>query len=221
MADFPLLFRVQGRLCLVVGGGPVGARKVRALCAAGARVRLVDPSPPGEEFPPEVEVVRRPFRPDDLEGACLAFAAAGGREINAAVAREARRRGIPVNVADAPEEGDFALPAVFRRGEITVAVGTGGGSPALAALLRDRLAAEVGPEWETLLAIAAALRRKGLTPSREPAYNFEVLRRLLAEGVSARVAGGDAEGVDRLLAGLLGEGFSLAELGVHMPKGKR
>lgn len=221
MADFPILFRLEGRLCVVVGGGPVGLRKVRALREAQATVRLVDPDPAEDEIPEAIEVLRRPFRPDDLDGAALAFAATGDREANAFVAREARRRSIPVNVADAPEEGDFALPAVRRRGEITLAVGTGGGSPPLASLLRDRLSAPLGPEWETVLALAAALRRKGLTPSEQPAYNFEVLRCLLAGGLPEMIAGDDLEGVDRLLAAHLGEGFSLAELGIHMPEGKR
>lgn len=221
MADFPLLFRLEGRLCVVVGGGPVGVRKVRALRDARATVRLVDPAASEGALPGEIEVVRRPFRPEDLDGAVLAFAATGDREVNAAVAREARRRSIPVNIADAPDEGDFTLPAVLRRGEITVAVGTGGASPALASLLRDRLSTPLGPEWETVLALAAALRRKGLTPPREPAYNFEVLRCLLADGLPEKLAGDDFEGVDRLLAAHLGEGFSLAELGIHMPEGKR
>jgi precorrin-2 dehydrogenase/sirohydrochlorin ferrochelatase len=221
MADFPLLFRLQGRLCVVVGGGPVGWRKVRALREAQATVRLVDPSPADNGRTGGIEMLYRPFRPEDLDGAALAFAATGDREINAAVAREARRRSIPVNIADAPEEGDFALPAVGRRGEITLAVGTGGASPALASLLRDRISAALGPEWETVLALASALRRKGLTPSQQPAYNFEVLRCLLADGLPEMIAGDDLEGVDRLLAAHLGEGFSLAELGIHMPEGKR
>lgn len=221
MADFPILFRLEGRLCLVVGGGAVGLRKSRALREAGAAVRLVDPAAGEGEILSGFEVLRRPFLPEDLDGVVLAFAATADRHVNAAVAREARRRGIPVNVADAPEEGDFTLPAVGRRGKITLAVGTGGESPALARLLRDRLSAGVGPEWETVLALAAALRRKGLTPSRKPAYNFEVLCSLLADGLAEMLAGGDLEGIDRLLAAHLDEGISLAELGIHMPEGKR
>ena len=218
MPDYPILLNLDGRLCVVVGGGPVGRRKARGLRDAGARVRLIDPEPPvGEEFR-DIEVAARTYRTADLRGAALAFAAAGDREVNAAVAADARREGIPVNVADAPLEGDFRLPALLRRGELTVAVSTGGQSPALAALVRDLLAETLGPEWTTVLELAGALRQKRLTPSPGSEYNQAILCRLLKSELPTLIARNDPAAVDRLLATLLGEGFSLAELGVHLPK---
>ncbi len=106
MSDYPILLNLEGRLCVVVGGGAVGRRKVRGLIGAGARVRLIAPEP-GRQTYRDLEVAARPFRSGDLRGAALAFAATGDREVNAAVAADARREGIPVNVADAPVEGDF------------------------------------------------------------------------------------------------------------------
>jgi precorrin-2 dehydrogenase/sirohydrochlorin ferrochelatase len=218
MPDYPILLNIEGRLCVVVGGGPVGRRKARGLREAGARVRLIDPEPPaGEDFS-GVEVLVRPYRAGDLQGAALAFAAAGNREVNAAVAADARREGIPVNVVDAPLEGDFRLPALLRRGELTVAVSTGGQSPALAAVVRDRLAEIFGPEWATVLELAGALRQKRLTLSPVNEYNQAILCQLLNNDLPALIARNDPAAIDRLLAALLGEGFSLAELGVHLPK---
>lgn len=222
MSDYPILLKLEGRLCVVIGGGPVAIRKARGLREAGARVRLVASElavPAGELA--DVEAVIRPYRAGDLQGAFIAFAATDDRQVNAAVVREARQRGVLVGVVDAPEEGDFTLPALLRRGELTVAVATAGGSPALGALLRDRLAGQLGPEWATVLEVAAALRQKRLTLQGKTEYNQPILRRLLEGGLPDLIAGGDAPAVDRLLQTLFGEGCSLAQLGIRLAKGMK
>lgn len=220
MSDYPILLQLKGRPCVVIGGGPVAIRKARGLVEAGARVRLVACAlavPAGELA--GVEVVVRPYRAGDLEGAFVAFAATDDRLVNAAVVREARQRGVLVSVADAPDEGDFTLPALLRRGNLTVSVATAGGSPALAALLRDMLAKQLGPEWATVLEIASALRQKQLTLQGKTEYNQAILRRLLEGGLPDLIAGGDAPAVDQLLQTLFGEGCSLAQLGIRLVKG--
>jgi precorrin-2 dehydrogenase/sirohydrochlorin ferrochelatase len=219
MPDYPILLNLEDRLCVVVGAGAIGLRKVRGLMNAGARVRLIAPEAPTDETLADgIEVLRRPFRAGDLDGSALTFAATDDREVNAAVAEEARRRGIPVNVADAPGEGDFTLPALLRQGEVTVAVSTAGQSPALAALLRDTLHGFVGPEWATALEIASAIRRKRLTEKGGTDYNHVILRRLLDGGLLDLITRQDTAGVDRLLSTLFGEGATLAELGVYFSK---
>ncbi len=221
MPDYPIVLNLQDRLCVVVGGGAVGRRKARGLRAAGARVRLIAPQVVDAATLEGMEILQRPYRSGDLQGAFLAFAATDSRRVNAAVLREAKRRKILVNVADLPPAGDFTLPAVLRRGELAVAVSTGGVSPVLAALIRDRLARELGPEWETVLAIAAVLRQKRLTPDEETEYNQGVLRQLVDDGLPLLLAQGRVPEVDRLLNALLGEGFSLADLAPSPPKGTR
>jgi precorrin-2 dehydrogenase/sirohydrochlorin ferrochelatase len=193
---------------------------VEGLLRAGAQVRLISETPIAEDLRQEpLEIVSRPYREGDLEGAFLAFAATDNPPVNAAVAAEARRRGIPVNIADDPGSGDFVLPANLRRGDLLFSVATGGRSPALAAILRDQLAGLFGPEWSMVLDIAAALRQKRLTPLEKTKYNQEILRQLVAGGLPGLVAGHDWEGVDALLARLLGEGCTLNHLGIHPPKG--
>jgi precorrin-2 dehydrogenase/sirohydrochlorin ferrochelatase len=220
MPDYPILLQLKDRLCVVIGGGPVAIRKARGLREAGARVRLVASElavPAGELA--DVEVVIRPFRAGDLLGAFVAFAATDDRLVNAAVVREARQRGVLVGVVDVPDEGDFTLPALLRRGNLTVSVATAGDSPALAVLLRDRLADQLGPEWATVLEIAAALRQKRLTLQGKTEYNQPILRRLLEGGLPDLIAGGDAPAVDRLLQTLFGADCSLAQLGIRLVKG--
>ena len=144
---FPIFLDLSGRRCVVVGGGEVASRKARKLLQARARVVVISPEIKPKLESVAVEVHRRLYEEGDLEGAYLAFAATDSREANAAVAREAEERGIPVNVADEPSEGAFALPSTLRRGRLQVAVSTGGASPTLARKIKDELEEVFGPEW--------------------------------------------------------------------------
>ena len=136
-------------------------RKARKLLQARAEVVVVSPEVEPELESMAIAVRRRPYEEGDLDGAFLAFAATDRREVNAAVAREARARGIPVNVADEPSEGDFALPSTLRRGQLQVAVSTGGASPALARRIRRELEGVLGPEWAGVVAALQRARRDG------------------------------------------------------------
>jgi precorrin-2 dehydrogenase/sirohydrochlorin ferrochelatase len=144
---YPIFLDLSGRRCVVVGGGEVASRKARKLLQARARVVVISPEIKPELESVAVEIHRRPYEKGDLEGAYLAFAATDLREANAAVAREAEERGIPINVADEPSDGDFALPSTLRRGRLQVAVSTGGASPTLARKIKDELEEVFGPEW--------------------------------------------------------------------------
>jgi precorrin-2 dehydrogenase/sirohydrochlorin ferrochelatase len=161
-ARYPILVDLAGRPTVVAGGGPVAERKVRGLLAAGATVRLVSP-----EVTPgladlagrgEIVVEARAWRPGDLAGAVLAVAATSDPAVNARVAEEGRSSGVLVNRADSPDGGGFTVPAVLRRGDLTVAVATSGRTPGLAGALRRRLEGVLGPEWVELVELFAANR---------------------------------------------------------------
>jgi precorrin-2 dehydrogenase/sirohydrochlorin ferrochelatase len=216
MFELPVNLQIAGRLCVVIGGGAVGLRKVRVLHAAGARVRLITAAPPAGQLAADIEVRVKGFEPADLEGAQLVFAATDHRAVNAQVAYCARAAHLPVNVADAPHEGDFSLPAVTRRGDLTLAVSTAGRSPALAALVRDRIEELFGEEWATIAQIAAALRGKRLTPRQLPEYNRDILHDLITAGLPHLIATGDGAAVDRLLEQICG--VTLAELAIELPR---
>jgi precorrin-2 dehydrogenase/sirohydrochlorin ferrochelatase len=128
---------------------------------ARARVVVISSDVSPELASMSVEVRRRPYREGDLEGAFLAFAATNRREVNAAVAREAQERGVPVNVADEPSEGDFALPSTLRRGQLQVAVSTGGASPTLARRIRRELEGLFRYEWAGVVEALHRARRDG------------------------------------------------------------
>ncbi len=158
---------LSGRRCVVVGGGAVANRKARKLLQARAEVVVISPEIQPEIESMAVEVRHRRYEQGDLEGAFLAFTATDSREVNAAVAREARNRDIPVNVADKPSEGDFALPSTLRRGRLQVAVSTGGASPTLAQRIRRELEEVFGYEWAGLVEELERGRRNGAAPDSE------------------------------------------------------
>ena len=156
---YPVTLIVEGRPCLVVGGGPVAARKAGALLECGARVRVV-----AERVGPEIRALaaeweERPYRAGEAGRYWLVATATDDPEVSREVAADAEAAGVLVNAADDPERCSFFLPAVARRGRVSVAVSTEGASPALARWLRDRLAEDcVGPEYGVLADLLAERR---------------------------------------------------------------
>ncbi len=138
------LTRLSGKTVVVVGGGAVGERKVRGLLATRAAVTLVSPTatPQLQQWANtgKIRWEKRPFHPKDIVGATLIFAATDNRVVNATIGVKADAAGVLCNIADDPTAGSFHLPAVYRNGDITVAVSTGGTNPARAAKIRNRLA---------------------------------------------------------------------------------
>ena len=142
---YPVSLDVSGRPCLVVGGGPVAARKARGLVACGAGVTVIAPElgPDMEALSPHlVAVLRRPYREGDASSFRLVIAATGAEAVDATVHADAEAAGVWINSADDRSHSSFILPAVHRDGALTVAVSTSGLSPALASWLRSRIAAQ-------------------------------------------------------------------------------
>ena len=149
---------LDGRSCLVVGGGPVALEKASSLAECGARVTVVAPDVDSGFGNLPVELVRRPYETADLEGRFLVVAATSDTEVNRRVFADAESRTLLCNVADVPELCSFILPAVHREGPIAIAVSTGGASPALAQRIRDETADRYGTDYAELARRLEALR---------------------------------------------------------------
>jgi len=162
---YPVFLRFQGRLAVLVGGGRVAAGKLSGLIAAGARVRLVAPEVRPELELPDVDIRRRAFRPEDLDGAFFVVAAAPA-EVNRQVLEAADARGLFVNAVDDAKAASAFLGGVVRKGGVTVAVATDGRAPALAGLLREALERvlpdEVGSWVEVGERVRAGWRATGI-----------------------------------------------------------
>lgn len=218
--NYPIMLNLRDQLTVVVGAGSVGQRKVRRLLQAGARVRLIDPLLANRPHSDEtVESIGRDFEVADLQGAQLVFACTDSPLVNQLVAEEARRRGQLCCRADRPEDGTFSLPAVLTRANLTVAVSTGGGSPALAVEIRDRLAAQVPECWGFSLELMGEIRRKLLTDKLNNKYNQQVLRCFWAERLLPLLEQGKTNKIDQLLKETFGCEFSLERLHLQLPEG--
>lgn len=159
---YPLFADVAGRKVVVVGGGAVAERKVQALLASKADVVVISPALTEKLVElhdrGQVEVHQRPYRPGDLADAWLVIAATGDEHVNRQVFAEAKQNRVFCNVVDEPGLCSFHVPSLVRRGDLQIAISTGGVSPALAKHLRRQLAEQFGEHYETFLEAARQLR---------------------------------------------------------------
>jgi precorrin-2 dehydrogenase/sirohydrochlorin ferrochelatase len=191
-ALYPVDLVVEGRRCVVVGGGAVAARKVEGLVTAGADVVVVAPEIGDQVRSLGVQLVERPYRGGDLDGAWLAIAATDDAAVNRAVRADADAARLWVNAADDPPSCSFILPAVVRRGPVMVTVSTAGRSPALAGWIRTQVADQLGPEVGVLAELLSDARDQLKAAGRStedidwrPALDWDMLE-LIRSGHTAQ-----------------------------------
>ena len=179
---FPIFLKLAARRCLVVGAGPVGASKIESLLLAGAEVRAVAPrATPAVRAWAHTGRIRweaRGFRPSDLNGVFLVVAATSSAELHEEIFQEARRRYVLCNIVDDPARCDFYYPAVLRRGQLQVAISTGGRSPALAQQLKKELEKQFEPEYEAWVEQLGEARQRLFTRPIDPERRRRLLHRL-------------------------------------------
>lgn len=183
-AYYPLFADLQGRRCVVVGGGAIAQRKVTALLRCGARITVISPTLTKRLAAYArrglIQYRARQLVPRDLPGAWLVYAATDDQRVNELVYRSATRRRIFTNVVDQPRLCSFIAPAIFRRGLVTVAISTGGASPSLAKQMRRDLARTVGVEYASmgrlLLGLREAAKRRLPTFAGRKRYFAQLIR---------------------------------------------
>jgi len=208
MKTYPMFTVLEGKECLVVGGGAVGERKVADLLAAGAKVTVVSPTiTPGlakRAARGEIRCLAEDFAPRHLMGMALVLGATDDPRVNAQVSAAAQDLGIWVNIADAPELCTFIVPARVSRGDLTVAVSTGGASPALARKLREEMEGRFGREYGPYLALLKRVRERLLAVRRGHRDNPARFRRLVDSPLLEALARRNREQTRRLLTDILG-----------------
>lgn len=216
MRTHPVFLCLEGRPCVVIGGDDLVAGKVEACLDAGGRVTIV-----ATELTDRlgrlagaglIGWTARDYRPGDLAGAFLAYASCREPERIARLRAEAERERVLLNVVDVPDACSFFAGAIVSRGDLQVAIGTGGASPALAASLRREIDGRLGEEYGPLVDILGAVRR---ALADDPARRQAVMAALLASPLTDLLRRGDRPGVDALLAAIAGASCTLDRLGVE------
>ncbi len=222
MQTYPVFALITGKPCLVVGGGSVAERKVQDLLMAGARVTVVSPvltpALAAQASKGEIRHLPGDFQEEQVAGMALVIGATDDMAVNARVSAAAQARGIWVNIVDQPELCTFIVPAQVRRGDLTLAISTGGASPALARKIREDLEGHFGPEYGPYLALMQAIRARVLEARRGDPDNAALFKRLVDSPLLPALRRGDAAEVRRLLQEVLGEILDAAALAIILEK---
>jgi precorrin-2 dehydrogenase/sirohydrochlorin ferrochelatase len=214
---YPIFAVIEDKPCLVVGGGAVGERKVQDLLAAGAKVTVVSRTLTSAlaalASRGEIVYLSEDFAETQVEGMALVMAATDDPEVNAQVSAAAKNRAIWVNVADDPQHCTFIVPAQVKRGELTLAISTGGASPALARQVREDLQQHFGPEYGPYLDLLKRVRTRLLTERRAHPDNAALFHRLVRSPLKEAVAQGDRPRIVNVLSEVVGSILSTPVLG--------
>lgn len=192
-AYYPIFLNLQGKRCVVVGGGQVAHRKVKMLLEGGANVFVISPNPHPEikrlSKRKAIHLIQRDYKAGDIKDAVVTLACTDVKDVNRKVADEAKKAEVLVNVADDPERSDFITPSFFKRGNLTVAVSTAGVSPAYARKIRTKLQKSFGEEYASLLSligeVRSKLKEKGYrvgTEAWQEALDLDLLIQLVRSG---------------------------------------
>ncbi len=183
-APYPISLNLENVPCLVVGGGTVALRKVESLLASGACVTVVSPHMVGEiETLKGLELKKRKFRPEDLDGKFLVVSATDDRSVNETVAKAAKERMMLVNVVDDPELCNFYVNSQVRRGDLAISVSTGGASPALAKRIRKDLEKLYGEEFAGFLRLMREYRPQIIKDVPDAARRQRLFEKLANAGI--------------------------------------
>lgn len=206
MKYYPVFLSIKGKICVIVGGGEVALRKAERLLDCGAKVSVISPN-----LTPELAALKdkglivhiaSEYSGDLIDKAALIIGATDDEKTNAQISQDARAKGIPVNIVDDPQKCDFILPSLVQRGDLTIAIGTGGKSPALARHLREELEKQYGKEYEIFLNILGNLRTK---MEKNAGIGKDWFDALMAAGILDFIKARDIKKVKEIVKNITGE----------------
>ncbi len=181
---YPISLDIQKKPCLVVGGGKVAERKIFSLLEYEAKVSVVSPGITAAIAAlvqeKKISYEPRKFKTEDLENISLVISATDDEQVNIRVAQEAQKRKILINVVDVPAESTFIVPAVIKRGDLTISISTGGKSPALAREIKKKIQGLYGSEYGDLTEILGNIRHTVLDKISDIAERKKIFHTLAA-----------------------------------------
>lgn len=208
MSYYPIFLNMTGKKVLVVGGGLVAQRKVETLLEYSALISLLS-----RELTPrlndlvkdkKITFLGSEFTEEHLEGMFLVIAATDDPMLNRQVSRSAQQRGLLINAVDQPEDCNFIVPSIVRRGDLQVAISTSGKSPALARKIRHELEQRFGEEYEKLLFLMGRIRTRVLSQGLEQKENKRVFMDIVSSDILKAIIEKDRRRILDILGNALG-----------------
>jgi precorrin-2 dehydrogenase / sirohydrochlorin ferrochelatase len=203
---YPIFLDIKDKKCVIIGGGEVAARKAERLLDCGAKIFVISPRlTPALAALKEKDLISHiasEYSGNLIQSAALIIGATDDEKTNARISHDARDKGIPVNIVDDPKRCDFILPSLVQRGDLAIAIGTGGKSPALARHLREELEAKYGKEYEVLLNILGGLRVK---MAKNAGVGKDWFDSLIAAGILDFIKNKDMKKVKEIVKKITGE----------------
>ncbi len=213
MRYYPVYLDIRGKKALVVGGGGVAERKVKGLVMAGAKVEVVsrDLSPGLRDMLDGgyIAYLGREYKEEYLEGAFIVIAATDNHDLNRKLSNDAKNRNLLVNVVDSPEDCNFILPSMVRRGDLVIAISTSGKSPGLSKRIRMKLEEIFPKEWELFVEFMGFLRERILAMGWEQGGNQRIFDSILDSELMEAVLQRDIDRARMILDALLPHEISL------------
>ncbi|MBU0735427.1 MAG: bifunctional precorrin-2 dehydrogenase/sirohydrochlorin ferrochelatase [Proteobacteria bacterium] len=207
MSYYPIFLQIEGMRVLVVGGGNVAQRKVETLLESGASIFIVS-----KELTPklkrlvdngDVRFLGEEMKDEFFDDAFIVIAATDDKDLNHKVSMSARRRDLLVNAVDQPEDCNFIVPSVVRRGDLLISISTSGKSPALAKKIRELLEAQFGDEYGAFLNLMGGLRKEVLALGLSQKENRQIFQEIIAGGIIEALALNDWEEIELTLTRIL------------------
>lgn len=216
MPLYPVNLKITNRLCVVIGGGVVAARKVGSLLFCGARVRVISPDVVDDirqlAQAGKIELRQRNYARGDLQGVFLAIAATDRPDVQRQIADEAAGLSVLLNSADDPAVCDFQVPSKLRRGELLITISTGGASPALSKQIREKLEVEFGPEYGVVVTLLARLRELVVQGCEDTESHAKVFYDVLGLDIVESVRKAEWANLQRALAEILPADVDASEI---------
>lgn len=159
---YPINLNLENKKCVIVGGGAVAQRKVKSLLKCKAKVTVIGPSLTNQlailKKKKKIIHINKKYNPSYLKGAFLAIGATDSRVVDISLNKLSQKNNLLLNIVDSPIYGNFIVPAVIKRGPLTISVSTSGVSPALAKKIRIDLEKHFSPKYKKLLNLMAQVR---------------------------------------------------------------
>jgi precorrin-2 dehydrogenase/sirohydrochlorin ferrochelatase len=216
MPYYPVFLDLDGQKVLVVGGGEVAERKIKTLLTYGCRISVISHhlTPHLKELAVRKRIHHLPHESLGtlMDDAFMVIAATDDQDANRQIASRARKQGLLVNAVDQPEDCNFIMPSIVKRGDLQVAISTAGKSPALAKKLRNDMESIFGPEYDSFIELLGMIRKKLLSKGQASSQNKLIFQRLVDSSLLELIKKGDRNEIRDTLRSILGEGFPVEDI---------